>query len=115
MQNILVILRSSAFLDSKAREAQDMAMALAAIELPVDLLYLGEAVLQLLPLTGTTACKDFTVAQKLFPLYDIGNIYVCAKALQQYHIEPTALRLPVIIVDDAGLAVQQQAQQILVF
>lgn len=115
MTQVLIIMRSSAWQDSQAREAQDLALATAAMDNPVHLLYLGEAVLQLLPLTGKPVGKDFTVAQKLFPLYDIGEVYVCAKALDQYQIDPASLRLPVVVVDDFGLTAQQQAQQLLVF
>lgn len=115
MAQVLIVMRHSAWHDNQAREAQDLALAIAAMDNPVHLLYLGEAVLQLLPLTGKPVGKDFTVAQKLFPLYDIGEVYVCASALKQYQLDPATLRLPVTVVDDFGLAVQQQAQQLLVF
>jgi tRNA 2-thiouridine synthesizing protein C len=115
MQQVLIVMRHSAWHDSQAREAQDLALAMAAMEHQVNILYLGEAVLQLLPLSGKLVGKDFTLAQKLFPLYDIGEIYVCATALHQYQLEPSMLRLPVTIVDDFGLAAQQQAQSLLVF
>lgn len=115
MQQVLIVMRHSAWHDSQAREAQDLALAMAAMEHPVNLLYLGEAVLQLLPFAGKPVGKDFTIAQKLFPMYDIGEIYVCANALRQYQLDATLLRLPVNVVTDFGLAAQQQAQHLLVF
>jgi tRNA 2-thiouridine synthesizing protein C len=115
MAKILLILQSSAFSDAIARESQDLALALAATEHEVSLLYRGAAVLQLLPLHQTLAVKDFTMTQKLFDLYDIAGVYVCAESLAHYQLVPSALRIPLKLAD---LPTQQQllntAEQILV-
>ncbi len=74
MSTILLVMQHSAFCDASSREGQDLAMALAATEHQVSLLYREEAVLQLLPLASPVAVKDFTKAQKLFQLYDIEDI-----------------------------------------
>jgi len=115
MQQILIICRHSALTGSLAREAQDMAMALAALDHQVSLLYLGEAVLQLLPRSHSPAVKDFTLAQKLFALYDIDQVYVCAQALARFGIDKADLRIPCQAVPAEGALLLAQFQQILVY
>jgi tRNA 2-thiouridine synthesizing protein C len=105
MTNILLIQQSSAFDGAVAREAQDLALALAATEHQVTLLYRDAAVLQLLPLAQQPAVKDFTLAQKLFELYDIAAVYVCQHSLSRYQLSVPQLRIPVLL---AAPDVQQQ-------
>ncbi len=116
MANILLIQQSSAFSSALAREAQDLSLALAAIEHEVTLLYRGAAVLQLFALQTPTAVKDFTQSQKLFALYDISAVCVCLQSLQQYQLTADQLRIPLQVVD---VPAQQQllaaANHILVF
>lgn len=78
---------------SLARSALDTALALAAFDMPVTLLLLGDAVLQLLP---GQDCSDLGVRNlgKLLgslPLYDINCIHVDAEAVARYGLDSSAL------------------------
>ena len=85
MKKILVIMQHSAFASAKARETQDLLMALAAVEHEVSVLYRGEGVSQLLAKSNEfNDLKDFTKAQKLFDLYDVAAVYYCEYSHQQY-------------------------------
>lgn len=112
MEQILVVFRSSALSSSLAREAQDMAMALAAVGHQVSLLYQDEAVLQLIARNNSPAVKDFTVAQKLFPLYDIEQVYVCETSMQRFALQLADLRIHCQL---APAQLLTQFQHILVF
>ncbi len=85
MKKMLVIMQQSPFISAKAREAQDLLMALAAVEHEVSVLYRGAAICQLLPKSNEFKdFKDFTKAQKLFDLYDVADVYYCAHSHQQF-------------------------------
>ena len=85
MKKMLVIMQQSPFSAAKAREAQDLLMALAAVEYEVSVLYRGAAICQLLAKSNElTDLKDFTKAQKLFDLYDVAAVYCCARSYQQF-------------------------------
>ena len=85
MKKILVIMQHSAFASAKARETQDLLMALAAVEHEVSVLYRGEGVSQSLAKSNEfNDLKDFTKAQKLFDLYDVAAVYYCEHSHQQY-------------------------------
>lgn len=115
MANIVLIQQHSAWNGAKAREAQDLSLALAATEHQVRLLYRNAAVLQLLPLTQSLAIKDFTVAQKLFELYDIAAVYACQQSVTTYSLQPEQLRIDVQVLDcDAQNDLLSQADYILV-
>jgi tRNA 2-thiouridine synthesizing protein C len=113
MVKIALVLQKSAFDGAIAREAQDMLLALAAVEHQVSVIYLDAAVLQLRP-TSTTAqlgCKDFTPTQKLFGLYDIEQLFVSAEAMVKFNLTPSDLRIPVQICAHAELKQHLQQQQ----
>ena len=96
MKKILLIIESSAFANAKARESHDLLLALAAVEHQVSALYRLAGVTQLLVTANTGApIKDFTKSQKLFSLYDIGTIYVCADSLASYQLTVDALNIMV--------------------
>lgn len=116
MAQIVLILQHSAWTSAKAREAQDLSLALAATEHQVQLLYRDAAVLQLRPLTQPPAGKDFTVAQKLFELYDIAAVCVCQQSLAAYALVPEDLRIDVNVLDpSAQNEMLSQADFVLVF
>jgi tRNA 2-thiouridine synthesizing protein C len=83
-----------------SREAQDLAMALAAVEHQVTLIYLGDAATQLLPLalTQNLGVKDFTSAQKLFALYDIAQVIVAEEAMMLYQLTVNDLRIDAAVL-----------------
>lgn len=97
MIKIAVIMQHSPFASGVAREAQDMLFALAAVEHQLTVIYRGDALYQLLTTRSdaNVGCKDFTVAQKLFGLYEIEQVLVDAAELVQYHVDPALCRVPV--------------------
>jgi tRNA 2-thiouridine synthesizing protein C len=115
MAKIVLILQHSAWSGAAAREAQDLSLALAATEHQVTLLYRDAAVLQLLPLAQALTVKDFTVAQKLFDLYDLDAVCVCQQSLAYFELTTEQLRIPVELVDrSAQSALLNQADFVLV-
>lgn len=98
MKKILVILSQSPFNTNKAREGQDLLLALAAVEHQVSVLYCGAGVLQLRQ-NGTLPIKDFTVQQKLFDLYDIDAVYACAHSLNQWAVDSSQLKTRALVMD----------------
>ena len=95
MANILVLQHHSPFSSSHGREALDMLLALAAVEHNVSVLFRGDAVYQLL---STNDHADFKLKAyprsfKLFSLYDIEQVYVCAASLGERGIKPEQLAL----------------------
>lgn len=101
MKNILVIFSSSPFTHTRAREGQDLLMALAAVEHQVSVLYCGAGVLQLRqhPVPTALPVKDFTVQQKLFDLYDIAATYACNESLRQWAVDVASLKIAVSVVE----------------
>ena len=83
MQHILILQRHSPFSSSHGREALDLALAMAAVEHNVSLLFSADAVYQLLRhnLSAEFALKDYTKSFKLFELYDIEQVYVCQQSM----------------------------------
>ncbi len=115
MRRCVIIQQHSAWVGSAAREAQDLALALAATDHQVMLLYRGAAVTQLLPMAQPLVVKDFTVTQKLFALYDITLVAVCQQAMADFELSADALRLAVEVLDEAGQrALLDQADFVLV-
>lgn len=92
----LIILRRPPYGESFAREALDMALAAAAFDQPIGLLFLGDGVAQLVNTQDSTAIgeKSFEKQLSALPLYDINTIYVDATALQQRGFSETDLSLP---------------------
>jgi tRNA 2-thiouridine synthesizing protein C len=101
----LVILRKSPYGSSLSRSALDVALATAAFDQPVNVLFMGEGVLQLLPTQDSTSIEKKNIVKILasLPLYDIETIFVDASALARYKIELSDLTLPIITLDDPGI------------
>jgi tRNA 2-thiouridine synthesizing protein C len=113
MVKIALVLQQSAFTSALAREAHDMLLALAAVEHQLTVIYLGEAVCQLLPTAvhANLGCKDFTPGQKLFGLYEIEQLLVSSDACLQYRLTADHFRVPVQLCSMAELQQQLSQQQ----
>lgn len=85
MRNIMLIQRHSSFNTSHGRESFDLAMALAAVEHKVSLLFMADAVFQLMPLSDNPQLqlKPYQHGFKLFDLYEIEQVLVCENSLEQ--------------------------------
>ena len=113
MKKIAIVLHESPFNSALSREAQDMIMALAAVDHQVTVIYQGDAVLQLLApkMDAAIGCKDFIPAQKLFELYDIAAVIANTVALAKYQITREQMIIPITELtemDIADLLAQQQ-------
>lgn len=71
---------------SLARSALDTTLALAAFDMPVDLLLLGDGVLQLLPEQDSRELGVRNLGKLLdsLPLYDVDSVHVDARAATRF-------------------------------
>lgn len=101
MQHITIIQRQSPFNHSSGREALDLALALAAVEHQLTIIFTGDAVYQLLDYNPATefALKRYQQSFKLFGLYDIEHLYVCQASLQQRQLDSNQLSVAAKPVD----------------
>ena len=88
-KNLLVVVRRSPYGSSLARASLDVALAAAAFEQPVQLLFMGDGVLQLLAEQESQAIGTKNIGRLLasLPLYDIKRVYVDAEAATRYAID----------------------------
>ena len=83
----LVWLHSSPYNSSRAREALDYLLALAAVEQPAQLLLTGPAVVLLQPhadFSQSLQLKDCSKQLGLLPLYELPAPWVCQHSLARY-------------------------------
>lgn len=87
-KSVLIVLRHSPYGSSLAKAALDVTLATAAFEQAVDLLFLGDGVLQLLPDQDSRPLGIRNVGRQLasLPLYDINCVYVDAESAKRYNI-----------------------------
>ena len=102
----LIICRRPPYGEAYAREALDVALATAAFDQPIALLFLGDGIMQLLNGHDSAAIgeKSFEKQLSALPMYDINTIYVDAAALQQRGLSAANLSLPAQALSDAEIA-----------
>lgn len=95
--NIAVLVTRLPLQGIEARESLDLIFALAAVDHQVSVIFSDDAVYQLLKADDSSGLmvKDFRRSFKLFELYDIEQLYVCAESLRQRKLETTKLVLDV--------------------
>jgi tRNA 2-thiouridine synthesizing protein C len=88
-KSVLIVLTHSPYGTSLARASLDVALANAAFEQPVDLLFLGDGVLQLQPDQDGKSLGIKNRGRQLasLPLYDIDSVYVDAEASDRYNLD----------------------------
>lgn len=104
-KSLLVVLRHSPYGSSLARAAVDTALAAAAFEQPVKLLFMGDGVLQLLPDQNSKGIGVKNLGRLLasLPLYDIESVYVDLEAATRYAIDLESAPVPVRGLDGAAI------------
>jgi tRNA 2-thiouridine synthesizing protein C len=116
MRNIMLIQRHSTFNTSHGRESFDLAMAMAAVEHKVSLLFMADAVFQLLAINDTAALqlKPYQHGFKLFDLYEIEQVLVCHTSMQQRGITAAELAITATVADQSLIqhCIAQQHQVI---
>ena len=102
-----MVVRQSPYGSSLARASLDTALAAAALEQPVSLLFMGDGVLQLIPGQQSEAIGVKNIGRLLasLPLYDIESVYIDAGAAARYQLDTSNLVLPVRPVDPAAIRV----------
>lgn len=105
-KNFLIVCRRPPYGSSFAREALDVAMATAAFDQPVAMLFLGDGVLQLSAGQHSDGIGQKAHDKQLsaLPLYDIETLYVDAEALQTRQLNAADLILPVQVLDADKIA-----------
>lgn len=100
-KGVLVVTRHPQLGRSLARAALDTALATAAFDQPVNLLFLGAGVLQLLPEQDSSAVgvRNLRKVIDSMPLYDLEQCYVDADAAQRYGLISADLPAGAILVD----------------
>lgn len=105
-KRLLFIMRHAPYGAGPARSGLDAALAAAAFEQPVDLLFMGDGVLQLLPGQDGAALGVKTRGKQLaaLPLYDIERVYVDAQAAARYALDLEQAPLPAQALDADAMA-----------
>jgi tRNA 2-thiouridine synthesizing protein C len=98
-KSVLITLRHSPYGSSLAKASLDVTLATAAFDQAVDLLFMGDGVLQLLPEQDSRSLGIKNIGRQLasLPLYDIDCVYVDAEAADRYNLDvsqaPFAIRM----------------------
>lgn len=92
---IAVLVTSLPFDGIAARESLDLIFALAAVDHQVCVIFSDDALYQLVKADDSAELmvKDFRRSFKLFELYDIEDVYICAESLRQRQLQANALLL----------------------
>jgi tRNA 2-thiouridine synthesizing protein C len=95
-KQFLIVCRHPPYGVSFAREALDVAMAAAAFDQRVAMLFLGDGVMQLLNQQNSEAIAQKSLEKQLsaLPLYDVNDIYVDADTLCERGFDVSHLSLP---------------------
>ena len=101
-KTVLIVLRHSPYGSGLAKAALDAALASAAFDQAVDLLFMGDGVLQLQPDQDSTSFRMKNMGRQLasLPLYDIDHVYVDAQAAARYNMDLSKAPLHTRQLDD---------------
>jgi tRNA 2-thiouridine synthesizing protein C len=99
--DVLIICRRAPYASSAARDAVDVALGCALFELPVTLLLLDDAVLQLLPnqQSGRIGQKSPNAMLGALPMYDIDQVYTSTQSLALHGLEASRLDPAPVVLD----------------
>lgn len=105
-KRLLLLIRHSPYGSSLARASIDVALAAAAFEQAVSLLFVGDGVLQLMPEQDSAAHGVRNLGKLLssLPLYDIEQVYVDAEAAQRYQLDLASAPLDTLALDRQAMA-----------
>lgn len=110
---IAVVLTQLPLYGIYTRESLDLIFALAAVDHQLSVIFCGDAVYQLIKANDSSELqvKDVRRSFKLFELYDIERLYICADSLRQRQLEPAELLLDVQQLESAELSQLLSTQQ----
>ncbi|MDN2664373.1 sulfurtransferase complex subunit TusC [Psychromonas sp. 14N.309.X.WAT.B.A12] len=99
---------------SDAREALDLTLALSAYNESLSVFFIGDGVYQLLKKHQADSIlqKDFQPMLKMFDLYDIEQVYVCASslALRNISVEQLVIKTELLSTDEIKQHLAEQDQ-----
>ena len=89
--SVLIVVRHSPYGSSLAKASLDVALSMAAFEQPVDMLFIGDGVLQLCGNQDTQALGVKSILRQLasLPLYEMNSVYVDESAAKRYELDLT--------------------------
>lgn len=101
----LVVIRHSPYGSSLGRAALDTALAMAAFEQPLDILFMGDGVSQLLPGQDSQAIGVKNIGKLLgsLPLYGIEFAYADAAGVERFGLDPALAPVPLKLLDGASI------------
>lgn len=115
-KNLLLIFRSPPFSSSKNRDNLDIALACSAFDIPLSLVFIGEAVLQLKSgfQSDLLSQKDLSNTLNALPMYDITDIYVLEQDLVRYNLTSEQLLVPCQLINASDFThLQRDAAKII--
>lgn len=104
-RSALAIIRHAPYGNSLARAAIDVSLANAAFDQPVELLFMGDGVLQLLPAQDAAALGRRNLGRLLasLPLYGIEWVYVDADAASRYQVDLEQSPVAAVPLEEAAM------------
>ena len=104
-KTLTVIITHAPYQGSLARSGLDAALAAAAFDQPVQLVFSGHGVYNLLEQdTEAAGTRNISKLIASLPLYDIEPLYVEAAALSQLGIATTALPAGIQVIDKCAIS-----------
>lgn len=104
-KSMLIIVRQAPWAGMGAREALDIALAGAAFELPISLLFLDDGVLQLMPGQQPEGLqrKDLQANLRALPMFGVEHLYVASRSLEERGLAGSTLALEAERLDDIAI------------
>jgi tRNA 2-thiouridine synthesizing protein C len=104
--NTLLIFRNGPFENNKNSDCLDIALACSAFDIPISLLFIGDAVLQLTRDLESQIIAQKNIANTLraLEMYDIDKIYVSAADLSRFNLDESSLIVSCNILEQADIA-----------
>lgn len=101
----LVVIRHSPYGSSLGRAALDTALAMAAFEQPLDILFMGDGLAQLLPGQDSQAIGVKNIGKLIgsLPLYGIEFAYADAAGVERFGLDPAQAPVPLKLLDRASI------------
>jgi len=106
-KKVLLILRQSPYSSSFAKSALDTALATAAFDAPLTLLFLGDGVLQLIAGQAADVIGQRNLVKQLasLPLYGVHEVFVDTDSAQRYCIDLALCPVPTKAVSESEISV----------
>jgi tRNA 2-thiouridine synthesizing protein C len=104
-KRILLLVRGLPRAGALANETLDLILVTAAFDLRPTVLFMGEAVFQLIPSApgASTGVRDVGRAYAALPTYDVDVVYVEADAITRYGLDTSAFSVRSEVLDTEGI------------